>query len=157
LATIFSRALWYRDLGTQSSQLLSLQPELGNFPSRMLIHSILPAISRLCLAAPNLWVYAMPLHAELSEFLPEDKYMYFAGPYVGEPNQGCFVLYSRLVVTRCSACVQCCSILRTCLHRCHENNGLLLLLYNRTAVHIFSAQGLNTPDLPNETLQVTFA
>jgi hypothetical protein len=76
----------HRDLGTQSSQLLSLQPELANFPGRMLIHSILPAISRLCLAAPNLWVYAMPLHAELSKLLPEDKYMYFAGPYLGESH-----------------------------------------------------------------------
>lgn len=73
-----------RDLGTQSSQLLSLQPELAHFPGRMLIHSILPAVSRLCLAAPNLWVYAMPLHAELAKLLPEDKYMYYAGPYLGE-------------------------------------------------------------------------
>jgi hypothetical protein len=84
IALPFSFVSCCRDLGTQSSQLLSLQPELANFPGRMLIHSILPAISRLCLAAPNLWVYAMPLHAELSKLLPEDKYMYFAGPYLGE-------------------------------------------------------------------------
>jgi hypothetical protein len=73
-----------RDLGTQSSQLLSLQPELANFPGRVLIHSIIPAVSRLCLAAPNLWVYAMPLHAELAKQLPEDKYVFYAGPFLGK-------------------------------------------------------------------------
>ena len=74
----------YRDLGTQSSQLLSLQPELANFPPRMLIHSVIPAISKLCIHAPNLWVYALPLHAELSALLTQDKYVYFAGPYLGK-------------------------------------------------------------------------
>ncbi len=73
----------HRDLGTQSSQLLSLQPELTHFPPRMLIHSVIPAISKLCINAPNLWVYALPLHAELSALLTQDKYVYFAGPYLG--------------------------------------------------------------------------
>eukprot|EP01032_Pedospumella_encystans_P008250 gene8250-9815_t len=73
-----------RDLGTQSSQLLSLQSELANFPPRMLIHSVIPAISKLCIHAPNLWVYALPLHAELSALLTQDKYVYFAGPYVAQ-------------------------------------------------------------------------
>jgi hypothetical protein len=86
-------SIFYRDIGTQSSQLLSLQPELANFPGRMLIHAILPAIGRLCQTSPNLWVYAMPLHAELAKLLPEDKYMFFAGPYLGEQfSYGCVVV-----------------------------------------------------------------
>jgi len=82
----------HRDLGTQSSQLLSLQPELTHFPPRMLIHSVIPAISKLCLNAPNLWVYALPLHAELSALLTQDKYVYFAGPYLGT-FESCLCFY----------------------------------------------------------------
>lgn len=67
----------------------------------MLIHCILPAISRLCAAAPNLWVYAMPLHAELSQLLPEDKYMYFAGPYLGELLAAVYCIVTVLLLFSC--------------------------------------------------------
>jgi hypothetical protein len=73
-----------RDLGTQSSQLISLQAEIVNFPSRVLIHVVLPAVSKLCIASPNLWVYALPLHADFARLLPEDRYAYYAKSYVGK-------------------------------------------------------------------------
>mmetsp|Transcript_36594 Transcript_36594/g.81292 ORF Transcript_36594/g.81292 Transcript_36594/m.81292 type:complete len:541 (+) Transcript_36594:233-1855(+) len=73
-----------RDLGTQSSQLIGLQVELGNIPPRLLIHAILPCVSRLCIDCPGMWVYVLPLHAELSKLLPHDKYVHFSLPYLSQ-------------------------------------------------------------------------
>lgn len=50
-----------RDVGTQSSQLISLQSEIATFSPRILIYTVLPTISKLCLQNNTLWVYALPL------------------------------------------------------------------------------------------------
>lgn len=74
-----------RDLGTMSSQLLSLDSQLEIFPPRILIHAVLPVISKLCLQShASLWVYALPLHARMSQLMPEDKYVFYASPYLAE-------------------------------------------------------------------------
>lgn len=73
-----------RDIGTQSSQLLSMlhQRQLEVFPARMLKFTALPAIGKVCMANPMLWEYALPLHQLLAGVLGKDQYKPIAGPFI---------------------------------------------------------------------------
>ncbi len=69
-----------RDVGTQSSQLISLQGQLSAFTPRILYLIILPAVCKMCLLNAALWVYAMPLMVFLAQQIPADRYRQYAGP-----------------------------------------------------------------------------
>jgi SCY1-like protein 2 len=69
-----------RDVGTQSSQLISLQGQLGSFSSRILYLNVLPSICKLCLVNSALWVYAMPLHVFISQQVSKERFKQYAGP-----------------------------------------------------------------------------
>lgn len=71
-----------RDLGTQSSQLLTLFHQIDTFPARVLKFTALPAIGRLCLANPMLWEYALPMHKMLFRLLGREQYRLVAAPFV---------------------------------------------------------------------------
>jgi SCY1-like protein 2 len=73
-----------RDIGTQSSQLIQLQGQIQSFHARILTYSILPSISKLCSVNVGLWVYALPLHVQLSHLVSIEKYKKIAGPYLAK-------------------------------------------------------------------------
>ena len=55
-------ALPARDVGTQGTQLQTLVGQLGDFPERLLLSSVLPAVCQVTSQNAALWVYAIPLH-----------------------------------------------------------------------------------------------
>lgn len=71
-----------RDVGTQSSQLLTLIHQLDTFPLRILKFTALPCIGKLCLQNPLLWEYALPLHKLLARLLGREQYKPLAAPYI---------------------------------------------------------------------------
>lgn len=73
-----------RDLGTQSSQLLTLFHQIDTFPARVLKFTALPAIGKLCLANPMLWEYALPMHKMLFRLLGREQYRMIAAPFVAQ-------------------------------------------------------------------------
>ena len=50
-----------KDVGTQSSQLISLQQDIVHIPPRILANNAIPAISKLCAMNGALWIYALPV------------------------------------------------------------------------------------------------
>jgi len=60
-------ALPSRDVGTLGTQLQSLVSQLGDFPERLLVSSVLPAICLVTNQNAALWVYAIPLHQTIRE------------------------------------------------------------------------------------------
>ena len=55
-----------KDVGTQSSQLISLQQDIALIPPRILVNTALPAISKLCSLNGTLWMYALPVFVKVS-------------------------------------------------------------------------------------------
>jgi SCY1-like protein 2 len=74
--------LYTRDLGTQTSQLLSFIQVVNRFPPRLIKFIILPSIGKLCVANPTLWEYALPLFRLISRLVPNDLYRSIAGNYI---------------------------------------------------------------------------
>jgi serine/threonine protein kinase len=71
-----------KDIGTQSSLLVSLESQLSNFPTRVLRFIFLPTIGHLGLTNPALWEFAMQLHEALSQLMPIDQYRSIATPFI---------------------------------------------------------------------------
>ena len=73
-----------KDLGTQSSQLISIQQQIYQFPSRILLLTILPVLNKICKNNISLWIYALPIHKILAEKIPIDQYRLHAGTSLAE-------------------------------------------------------------------------
>lgn len=73
-----------KDLGTKSSQMISLQHQLSEFPARVLINSVVPKISYLCVQESQLWVYALPIHVYVQRLLPGDQYKNKAHSFIAK-------------------------------------------------------------------------
>lgn len=71
-----------RDLGTQTSQLMSFQNQLDRFPPRLLKFIVLPSIGKLCVTLPTLWEYALPVFQLISRLVQKEVYQAIAGPYL---------------------------------------------------------------------------
>jgi hypothetical protein len=76
--------LHMRDVGTQSSQLLSLASQLDSLPPRIIEQIVLPTICKLSKANIALWVYTLPLHEYFAKTVPKKAYIDIAGPFLGE-------------------------------------------------------------------------
>ena len=71
-----------RDIGSQSSILLSLANQLGDFPTRILQSTVLPIICKLCAQNTALWLYALPVHMVIVKKLPRFEYQRIVGPAI---------------------------------------------------------------------------
>eukprot|EP00981_Chlorochromonas_danica_P003586 scaffold662_cov281-Ochromonas_danica.AAC.1 len=71
-----------KDIGTQSSQLISLEKQIADFPIRVLKFIVLPTVGQLCLSQPALWEFSLPLHETLSKAMTIDQYKPIAAPYI---------------------------------------------------------------------------
>ncbi|RYG96547.1 hypothetical protein EON65_54235 [archaeon] len=71
-----------KDIGTQSSQLLALERQIGDFPARVLKFIVLPTVGLLCIQNPALWEFALSLHETLSKLMPVEQYKVIAAPYI---------------------------------------------------------------------------
>jgi SCY1-like protein 2 len=80
-----------RDLGTQTSQLMSLVQQVNKFPTRLIKFIILPSVGKLCLNNATLWEYSLPLFRLISRLIPNDLYRAIAGNYIaaGLGNNSC--------------------------------------------------------------------
>jgi SCY1-like protein 2 len=64
-----------RDAGTQGSQLMALNDQLDDFPTRLLVGAVLPAICQVTSQNAALWTYALPLHRTIYTKL-NDKFKF---------------------------------------------------------------------------------
>lgn len=73
-----------RDIGTQSSQLLTLPSQLTDIPERLLESTILPAICQATSTTIALFPYAIPIHIYVSQRILRSKYCAIAGASVAQ-------------------------------------------------------------------------
>jgi SCY1-like protein 2 len=71
-----------RDVGTQSSQLLTLPSQLADIPERLLESTILPAICQATMSSIALFPFAIPTHIYVSQRILRSKYCAIAGASV---------------------------------------------------------------------------
>lgn len=70
-----------RDVGTQSSQLISLASQLMYFPNRLLQFVAIPAIGKLCITNNTLWEFAFPIFELIAHKLSHETFQYLTSTY----------------------------------------------------------------------------
>ena len=68
-----------RDVGAQSSYLLSLPQHMTTVPPRLLERTVLPAVCKMCESSPPLLVHALHIHVYMTERMAAQRYI---GTYV---------------------------------------------------------------------------
>ena len=73
--------LHMKDIGSQTTQLMTLQGQLDTFPPRLLKFTVLPSIGKLCVAVPSLWEYGLPIFQSCAAIFSRDQFQSIAGQY----------------------------------------------------------------------------
>ena len=64
-----------RDVGAQSSYLLSLPQHMTTVPPRLLERTVLPAVCKMCESSPPLLVHALHIHVYMTERMAAQRYI----------------------------------------------------------------------------------
>lgn len=70
-----------KDIGAQTTQLMTLQGQLDSFPPRLLKFTVLPSIGKLCVSVPSLWEYGLPIFQSCGNIFSREQFQAIAGQY----------------------------------------------------------------------------